>query len=174
MKSLFLVLSFISTPLLAKEPKEIKNLIGDDFSLQEKPPLVEYLHDKYKIAKPKLNEIIQASKEVAREYDDIDYTLILAIIETESSFKIKAMGSKGCSGLMQIKGKWLTVHDNIKKGTHLLHAYMKDHKNIKMALQRYNGSFRDRRHRYAAKVLKHKVLIDYLITHEGGKLVPSG
>ena len=173
MKSLFFILTLVSTTSFAKEIEEVKNLIGADFSLREKPPLIEYLHDKYKIAKPKLKEIIQASKQVAAEYDDIDYTLILAIIETESSFKIRAISSKGCSGLMQIKSKWLTLHDNIKKGTSLLHTYLKNHKNLKLALQKYNGNLKDRKHRYASKILRNKVVIDSFTKHEGGKLEPA-
>ena len=47
-------------------------------------------------------------KSVCAKYD-LDVSLVLAVIETESHFKLNATSSAGCVGLMQISPRW---HEN--------------------------------------------------------------
>ena len=49
---------------------------------------------------------IQAYTKYVCDIYGVDYTLILAMIETESGYKYDALSSAGCVGFMQISEKW--------------------------------------------------------------------
>ena len=78
--------------------------------------------------------------------------LVLAVIETESSFNRFAISASGAQGLMQVMPFWkevigrtsdnLTqVHTNLRYGCTILSYYLKKEQgNLPRALARYNGS----------------------------------
>ncbi|MGI9279135.1 MAG: lytic transglycosylase domain-containing protein [Endozoicomonas sp.] len=78
--------------------------------------------------------------------------LVLALIQTESSFDRFAVSSAGAQGLMQIMPFWKDVigrpqdnltdiETNLKYGSHILSYYLEKEKgNLTRALARYNGS----------------------------------
>jgi soluble lytic murein transglycosylase-like protein len=78
--------------------------------------------------------------------------IVLALIETESSFNRYAISSVGAQGLMQVMPFWkkeigrqednlTNTHTNLKYGCRILQFYLKKEKgHLSKALARYNGS----------------------------------
>lgn len=91
--------------------------------------------------------------------------LVLAVIETESSFKRFAISSSGAQGLMQVMPFWKEVigrtsdnlthiHTNLRYGCTILSYYLKKERgNLTRALARYNGSLGQTW--YAERVMKN-------------------
>ena len=91
--------------------------------------------------------------------------LVLAVIETESSFNRFAISRSGAQGLMQIMPFWKEVigrtsdnltkiHTNLRYGCTILSYYLKKEQgNLTRALARYNGSLGQTW--YADRVMKN-------------------
>lgn len=91
--------------------------------------------------------------------------ILLALIETESSFRLRVVSNKGAIGLTQVipkyhadimRGKKLTSYrDSIAVGAQVLAQYIEKHNgNVRKALKDYYGSRRQNGENYASKVLK--------------------
>ncbi len=112
-----------------------------------------------------LKERMELLKAVHREAtkSELSPQLVLALIDTESSFDHYAVSKSGARGLMQIMPFWVKEigHDNdnlfdidtnLRYGCTILSLYLKRSKqNRQQALARYNGSYGS--HKYSNKVL---------------------
>lgn len=101
-------------------------------------------------ASDEMNEIVAAAEGAAKRYD-IPVELILAVIETESSYRPDAKNGS-CRGLMQIHTinlDWLErafgreldlydIEDNVYAGSYILAGYYHKY-DIHRALMAYNG-----------------------------------
>ncbi len=131
------------------------------FSLQEKEPLITYINDKYNIKRNQAAQILAATDEAAETYK-VEPTLVLAIIERESGFRLTAKNGS-FTGLMQLSSiltgrKKLPPRENVKRGTEYLAMHLSKSKSVLVALQKYNGSTKKRQ--YASAVLKLKRNLD--------------
>ncbi|WP_373082758.1 lytic transglycosylase domain-containing protein [Zhongshania sp.] len=107
--------------------------------------------------------------------------LVLAVIETESSFNGRATSRVGARGLMQVMPFWRDVlghssdnlyqtETNIRYGCKILKRYLdRENGNISRALARYNGSVG--KLTYANKVIKKWRRFDSTLELESGLLL---
>lgn len=100
----------------------------------------------------------------------IDPSVIMAMIERESDFRVKAMGDKGQAfGLMQIQPKWhqermdklgvtdlLNPYQNVTVGIDYLVELLNREKGLEWALMAYNGG-----QAYANKLTAKGIVSDY-------------
>ena len=82
--------------------------------------------------------------------------LVLAVLDVESRFDRWAVSSSGAVGLMQVMPFWpeqlgmrrrelVTMEANIRMGCAILRHYLEaEHRDVRRALGRYNGSVRSR------------------------------
>jgi len=130
-----------------------------------KSAIIEYILTKYpNRCEIKSNEIAHYVVEVANEYEDIDYSVIIAIIEVESRFKPEALNRRSKAvGLMQIMPFWgkhfnlksieelFKIQTNIESGVKILKFFLDEQNgNMKEALYRYVGGCK----KYSNKVLE--------------------
>jgi soluble lytic murein transglycosylase-like protein len=124
---------------------------------------------RYRVPAPRAAQIVALAHQEARR-EGLDPLLVLALIATESSFDPKAHSSAGAMGLMQAIPRYhpdtltaagVSSHElyqpqqNISVGTRILSKYLKLSKgNMAAALQRYNGSLKDKNRRYSNKVFR--------------------
>ena len=134
--------------------------------LKKMQRLAVHISGNYKVPLIKAEKIVYSSFVEANK-KNLDPTLVLSLIGVESTFNQFSKSHAGAVGLTQVmpnihKDKiaklpdediW-SVHNNIKVGTDILREYLNITKgNIKLALQRYNGSLHDGSLRYSTKVL---------------------
>lgn len=133
-------------------------------------PVIERIVEKYKTSPAATTAIVRASHLEAKKHN-LDPLLVLSVIATESSFNPKARNPSGALGLMQAIPKWhgdkisslgisssqlLNIRENVALGTLILKDYLNlSRGNTQNALQRYNGSSKDRSYKYSNKVLRH-------------------
>src|ERR1700743_2044971 len=110
-----------------------------------------YLTHKFCLGKDKAQKISDAVQSAASKYS-LPPALLLAIISIESSFKEKARGANGATGLMQVcprphlgrlrNDKDLTEPTaNIEVGSAILYGYMRSaNGDMNAALKSYGGS----------------------------------
>jgi soluble lytic murein transglycosylase-like protein len=137
-------------------------------SIPEKnvPHLKKYIVKKYPgIPKQSVEKIALNANELSKKHN-VDFSLVVAVIETESSFNPKAK-YKGNVGLMQISySTWkkhfgieridtlYKVEYNIDLGIRILKRYIKKNNgDVKRALRMYNGNANKS---YVQKVFRHK------------------
>jgi len=144
------------------------NIVVLNSSLQH--PMLEHLSQEYMVQPNELGQIWNLVVQETQPYS-IDPFLMMAIIQEESSYQRMARSRVGALGLTQVmpnvhrarlrSGENLTDPTvSIRVGTQVLHEYILLEKgNIPRALQRYNGSLKDSRQRYARHILaeKHKL-----------------
>lgn len=125
-----------------------------------------YISNTYK--QPLKNaEIIVYNSYVEAEKKNLDPTLVLSLIDVESTFNQYSKSGAGAVGLTQIipsihknkiaklehKDIW-SIPGNIELGTQILREYIDISRgNVADALQRYNGSLGDESFSYSHKVL---------------------
>lgn len=109
---------------------------------------------------------------ICEEYS-VNPTLIIAVIEKESTFRIDAVGDSGSSlGLMQIQPRWntermnrlgcpdlLNPYQNITVGVDILAGYLNSGRSLEWSLMAYNGG-----PSYANKWYSQGVISDYART----------
>lgn len=132
--------------------------------------LATKIADKYEIAPGVAQEIVTVAHTQAKA-NNLDPLLVLSVIAAESSFNPKAQNKSGAMGLMQAIPKWhrdkirnlgisnnqlLTIEPNVRLGVVILKEYLRlSNGNMTLALQKYNGSAKDRSQRYSNKIMRH-------------------
>lgn len=139
------------------------------------PELVDWISFTYKTSRDKAAFLGDEAMKISFERN-LDPSLVLAVMATESSFDESAVSSMGAVGLMQVR---LSVHEkrferhggnplafdpsvNMTVGADILAGYLKKHDgDVVAALQGYNGNSKSTR--YSMKVLNKKAVIDTVI-----------
>ena len=132
--------------------------------------LANKIADKYEITPVVAQEIVTVAHTQAKA-NNLDPLLVLSVIAAESSFNPKAQNKSGAMGLMQAIPKWhrdkiknlgisnnqlLTIEPNVRLGVVILKEYLRlSNGNMTLALQKYNGSAKDRSQRYSNKIMRH-------------------
>ena len=130
--------------------------------------LANIVSQKFHYAGRDAEMIVKVAHEEAKKHG-VDPVLVLSIIAAESSFNRKAHSSAGAMGLMQAIPRWhgdkmrrlgvkhhqmYNVRENITLGTSIFREYLRlSNGQTSAALQRYNGSMRDKNQRYSRKVM---------------------
>lgn len=164
-----------ATPAVSAVEIEINSI---DHEKKEKQKLVSFLSKHYSRSPAMIEKIVDEATIEARS-KGIDPLLFLALISVESSFNPNARSSAGAVGLSQVIPKWHPekirairnagktpndIRENIRMGVNILAEYRKMHKgNMRLALLRYNGSLKDPRGRYAAKVMKAHATLEGVV-----------
>lgn len=130
--------------------------IGNKNQDHLKQTVIKYITNKYKnISYNDAYHIAKFAFEHA-ENNNIDPTLLLGIIEKESSFQKHITSRVNAQGLMQVVPKWhkktilkvvnknggdiKSINNNIEIGTSILKNNLQKYRSIPRALQAYNGS----------------------------------
>lgn len=132
--------------------------------------LANKIADKYDVSPSVAQEIVTVAHTQA-EANNIDPLLVLSVIAAESSFNPKAKNSSGAMGLMQAIPRWhrdkiknlglsnnqlLAIEPNVRLGVVILKEYLRlSNGNMTQALQKYNGSSKDRSQSYNKKIMRH-------------------
>lgn len=129
------------------------------------PKYAEWIHSRHKGIR--YSKALDLSEMIVIEASNTNLkpNILLALIETESSFRPKVVSNKGAIGLTQVIPKYhrdvvknskLKVGINsITAGAMVLAQYIEKHKgNIRKALKDYYGSRKEKGDEYASKVLK--------------------
>lgn len=136
-------------------------------------PMLSQLSNEYSVNHQELSTIWEIVVEETHDYS-IDPFLMMALIQEESSYNKTARSHMGALGLTQVmpnvhharlnKGEQLTdVRVSVRVGVEVLNEYIQIEKgNIPRALQRYNGSLKDKRQRYARHILFEKSKLEAL------------
>lgn len=130
--------------------------------------LASRIEAKFKVNRPLARLIIASAHEAGNRYQ-VDPILLLAMAGVESSFNPYAKNPSGALGLTQVIPRWhpekvayfsrqgKTLTDpatSLNVGAWVFSEYRKKHGGNRMrALQQYNGSIKDKKQRYASKVL---------------------
>jgi soluble lytic murein transglycosylase-like protein len=130
--------------------------------------LVQRIVSSYEVSPAFAARIVRAAHSIA-EREHVDPVLLLALVGVESNFNPLAHNSSGAVGLTQTIAKWhpekvallklqgKSLSDpeaNLETGARILAEYTRQlHGNRILALQQYNGSLKDPRHRYAGRVM---------------------
>lgn len=172
---------FLPLSHLVSTPQYVDSLL---FSIEDEPlttnisgsqpasqlVLANKIADKYEIAPVVAQEIVTVAHTQAKA-NNLDPLLVLSVIAAESSFNPKAQNKSGAMGLMQAIPKWhrdkiknlgisnnqlLTIEPNVRLGVVILKEYLRlSNGNMTLALQKYNGSTKDRSQRYSNKIMRH-------------------
>lgn len=134
---------------------------------------ISLIADKYNIK----SSLVQYIYHVSNDYD-VDFLLMIALINQESSFIENALSKVGAVGLCQITGIVLidldkeylnreNTQDNVLLGVMFLKKLLERYNNTYDALIHYNAgtktSYRDRGELYAKKVLLEKTKLESLV-----------
>lgn len=131
------------------EPTEVDlHSSPTETSIQTTHRTVKYAYTRYiskvfKVPEPLASRVVNASLKFSKE-NGIDHNLVLAIIATESSFRVFATSNVGAVGLMQVySGKRVyNIDENIKEGIGILQDKMGYSRgNVPLALAYYNGHY---------------------------------
>lgn len=158
-------------PLVLEENDPNVNVVVLGTSLHD--PMLSQLSEEYGVQHKELSNIWNVVVEETQEYS-IDPFLMMALIQEESSYDKTARSRVGALGLTQVmpkvhharlnRGEALTdVRVSVRVGVEVLHEYIQIEKgNIPRALQRYNGSLKDKKQRYARHILYEKSKLETL------------
>jgi soluble lytic murein transglycosylase-like protein len=127
--------------------------------------LVKAVADRFRVAPESAQEIVLAAHHTASAHQ-LPVTLILAVIEKESSFNPRAVNDRDF-GLMQVNSKWhadrikdvgglsamFNPATNIEVGTEILKGYIEQAGSLHGGLRRYNGM--GKRNDYPTVVLRY-------------------
>ena len=168
---------------------DMRNLLGRSVSKKDLCPSLSSAEYSSREVAVKISSRFQTSPEVAAKIASsvhatatkhkIDPFLVLAIIAAESGFNPKAVSRAGAVGLMQAiprfhqdkitrlglgKSGLFGVEGNIALGVSILSEYLAaSNGDQRRALQKYNGSVKDKKQLYSKKVLEyHKWFVDNL------------
>jgi len=135
----------------------MSNLNIDNPNLEQtQQTVIRYITTKYKnVSRQDAYNITKSAFEHARN-NNIDPTLLLGLIEKESSFQKHTTSKLNAQGLMQVIPRWhratiarvvnknggdiKSIHNNIEIGTFILKTNLQKYHSIPRALQAYNGS----------------------------------
>ena len=159
-----------SQELISKTPflisfQDIKN---NNQSEQDKEKIVSYILNKYKrVSKQDARQIVDEAYNNALNHN-LDVTLLLGLIEKESSFQKNIVSNMNAQGLMQVVPKYhqqkikkvvnknggnlKTIENNVEIGTAILKKEINKYNSIPRALQAYNGNHKGTT--YSKQVLK--------------------
>lgn len=158
-------------PLVLEEDDPNVNVVVLGTSLHD--PMLSQLSEEYGVQHQELSNIWDVVVEETHEYS-IDPFLMMALIQEESSYDKTARSRVGALGLTQVmpkvhharlnRGEALTdVRVSVRVGVEVLNEYIQIEKgNIPRALQRYNGSLKDKQQRYARHILYEKSKLETL------------
>lgn len=159
-------------PLVAAVQNEPQvNIVVLESSLHD--PMLSELSQEYGVGHGEISNIWKVVVEETHDYS-IDPFLMMALIQEESSYNKTAKSHMGALGLTQVmprvhharlsNGETLTdPRVSIRVGVEVLNEYIKLEKgNIPRALQRYNGSLRDKNQKYARHILYEKSKLESL------------
>lgn len=136
-------------------------------------PMLNELSQEYGVGHTEISNIWGVVLEETHDYP-IDPFLMMALIQEESSYNKTAKSHMGALGLTQVMprvhharlshGETLTdPRVSIRVGVEVLNEYIQLEKgNIPRALQRYNGSLRDKNQKYARHILHEKSKLENL------------
>ena len=132
--------------------------------------MVDRIVEKFDVPRAQASDIVLTAHQEAALHN-MDPILVLSVIAAESSFNPKAKNPSGAVGLMQAIPRYhrstiselgvtssqlLSVRPNIQLGIEILKIYLaQSDNNLALALQRYNGSVKDKRRAYSNKVLRY-------------------
>lgn len=145
-----------STP--AKERPTATVVVYEASPAVETPePSPEPIEDWYIESIPLDKQLQKAVFDAARE-NGVDYFTALGLIQVESDFRVDAVSSCGCYGLMQLHTEWfpsgLSPDENVRAGMEylgqLLETYQGD---VQAALRAYNNGYDDGDRAYSTVVL---------------------
>lgn len=134
----------------------------------------KYITETYRVPQHEADHIIQATIEQAKTHN-LNPSVVLGIMETESNFNKNVISSKGARGLMQIMpvhrakirtvlsqngGNIHTPNNNIAVGSMLLKELVEKH-GYRRAIMAYFGNMKS--NTYLNKVLNNKRNFDRLI-----------
>ncbi|MCQ8896871.1 transglycosylase SLT domain-containing protein [Limnobacter humi] len=179
----------------AVQPAKVAfNLIPAKYSVAEthkslnpgQKEVVEYLSERYRVSSEALETIVRLAYKVGRE-EQVEPTLILAVVAVESGFNPFAASPVGAKGLMQIMpkihkdkfeeispGDWsaLNPEHNMRVGAQIIHEYTRRTGSIQTGLRWYVGAaVSGNDNGYPAKVLGIKAKIDSV--YRTGRLVAA-
>lgn len=139
-------------------------------SAESQAILATKIAGKYDVPPLVAQQIVAAAHSEAKA-NDLDPLLVLSVIAAESSFNPKAQNKSGAMGLMQAIPRWhrdkiknlgisnsqlLSVEPNVRLGVVILKEYLRlSNGNMTLALQKYNGSVKDRSKSYSNKIMRH-------------------
>lgn len=91
---------------------------------------------------------------------NIDYRLVLGLIQAESSFDESVISSAGCYGLMQLNPRYfpsdLNSYDNVQAGIEYLYELLNKYDNdVSAALRAYNRGYDDGARGYSNVVISY-------------------
>lgn len=131
--------------------------------------LVNKIQKKYGIGADLARRIVTAAHRTA-SIEKLDPIMLLSIIGVESSFNPNIRNRLGATGLTQVIPKWhpskiaemnrkggnlFHPEHNIEVGAKIYSEYLRmSNNNSITALQRYNGSLRDKSRKYSNKVMR--------------------
>lgn len=139
------------------------------YKIQKMQKLANYISTTYNIPIGNAQKIVYATFEESRK-KNLEPTLVLSLIDNESSFKQHVKSPVGAVGLTQVMPKYhkakiaelkrvdgtdiFSINGNIKVGTQILSEYihMADG-NLQKGLQMYNGSSKDSKRKYSSKIM---------------------
>lgn len=125
--------------------------------LPEAESAVPALADPYDESIP-LDRELQATLREACEANGVPLSLALGLIEVESSFRVDAVSSENCYGLMQLNARYypddLTPQENIQAGAaHIARQIERYNGDVQAALTAYNAGYDTGSRTYARAVL---------------------
>ncbi len=170
---------FASLSHLVSTPQYVDSLLLALSDEANPPPLIPAesqailatkIARKYDVPPLVAQQIVAAAHSEAKA-NDLDPLLVLSVIAAESSFNPKAQNKSGAMGLMQAIPRWhrdkiknlgisnsqlLSVEPNVRLGVVILKEYLRlSNGNMTLALQKYNGSVKDRSKSYSNKIMRH-------------------
>lgn len=170
-----------SIPTYAGSPPISVQIPSEAEQARDRARLVSFISSKYSRSPKVVSRIVDETTSYARK-KGIDPLLFLALISVESKFDPNAISRVGAVGLSQVlpqahpdriqaaqkAGKAPTdIRTNIHMGVDILSEYRNLHNgDMRMALLRYNGSLKDRRGRYAAKVMAEHAAFETVVNRQ--------
>lgn len=145
-----------STP--AKERPAIVVVYEKRLVVETPEPSLEPVEDWYIESLPLDKQLQKVVFDAACE-NGVDYFTALGLIQVESNFRVDAVSSCGCYGLMQLHTEWfpagLSPEENVRAGMEYLSSLIERYDwDVPAALRAYNRGFDDGDRRYSASVFK--------------------
>lgn len=143
------------------EESVITETISETQTVEKVSPVIEEVIEEQQYREDVfLDANLQTVLYSACEDNNIDYTLVLGLIEHESHFNPKAVSSAKCYGLMQLNPVYfpsnLSYEDNIRYGVKYLRDCLDRYdNNVKAALRAYNAGHDDGAREYSNTVIEY-------------------
>lgn len=157
----------VETVFLLPEQSPVR--LNVERGVNVKNNVTQKIIDKYKVSPDLAQHIVNVAHQQAQS-KNVDPLLVLSIVAVESGFDPHAKNN-GAVGLMQTIPRWhrdkiqnlglstpqlTAVEPNLKLGVEIFKEYLKlSGGNLTLALQKYNGSTKDKSRRYSNKIMRH-------------------